>query len=68
VNSTVVADPTTVVADGVATSTITVTLERRPGQPIAGHDVSLNEPEWNECDDRSALPPQSDADGVVTFP
>ena len=40
-NSTVVASPTSVEADGVATSTVTVTLKDDNGVALAGRSVSL---------------------------
>ncbi len=40
-NSTVVASPATVTADGIATSTIIVTLKDASGHPFAGKAVSL---------------------------
>lgn len=40
--STVVADPTSVLADGFHASTITVTLKDAVGQPILGHTIKLS--------------------------
>jgi len=65
-NSTVTADPLTVVADGAATSTITVTLKDAQGNPVEGHDVCLA----NLNGTNVVISPtcgSSDANGLVVF-
>ena len=64
-DSTVRANPTTVNADGVATSTITVTLQDSSGDPIAGETVTLGAGSGS-----SVITPASgttNANGVITF-
>ncbi|HSP41503.1 MAG TPA: invasin domain 3-containing protein [Luteolibacter sp.] len=67
-NSTVVASPSAVVADGVATSTITVSLKDANGFPVEGNDVTLA----NTAGPQAAVidpltPVTTDANGVATF-
>lgn len=64
-DSTVVASPTSVPADGVTPSTITVTLRDCAGQPLVGHAVSLT-----ALNGSSVISPPSglsNALGQVTF-
>lgn len=63
--STANANPSSVLADGVATSTITVTLLNGNNQPVVGNTVSLS-----PSQDGSLISPASaitDASGKVTF-
>ena len=64
-NSTVVASPTTVTADGTSTSTITVTLLDDNDAPVVGDDVTLDQGEGNST--VSAPSGASGTDGTVTF-
>jgi len=63
--SNVIAAPTTVVADGVSTSTITVTLEDAGGNPVSGKTVTLAQGLGHST--ISAASGQSNSSGVVTF-
>lgn len=63
--STVVANPTSVFADGVTTSTITVTLLNENQVPVVGHTVSLTPSGGSSIISPPSGP--SDANGVVTF-
>ncbi|GAB2619754.1 Ig-like domain-containing protein [Pseudactinotalea suaedae] len=63
--STLTADPTTVAADGVAASTITVTLRDAQGNAVAGEEVSLTADGGSSQISASSGP--SDGDGIVTF-
>jgi fibronectin type 3 domain-containing protein len=63
--SAVAASPTTVVADGVASSTITVTLRDANGNPVAGKNVLLSSSRGaTDTIDQAALP--TDAAGQTT--
>ncbi len=64
--STVVSSPTSVLADGVAASTLTATLLDADGNPIAGKDVTISSSRGTS-DAISAASGPSDASGVVTF-
>lgn len=64
-NSTVSADPTTVAADGVSTSLITVTLKDGAGNPVAGKTVALAALSGSSSISGPSGP--SNASGVVTF-
>ncbi|WP_162458367.1 Ig-like domain-containing protein [Pseudactinotalea terrae] len=63
--STLTADPTTVAADGLAASMITVTLRDAQGNAVAGEEVSLTADGGSS--QISAPSGTSDADGIVTF-
>lgn len=65
-NSTVTASPTSVPADGVSTSTVTVTLKNFINQPVTGKAVTLVS-NRDGADTISAASGPSDASGVVTF-
>ena len=65
-NSTVVASPTSVTADGVTTSTITVTLLDASSAPVVGRTVTLASSR-GATDTISAASGPSNASGVVTF-
>ena len=64
--STVVASPATVPADGVATSTVTVTLKDVSNNAVSGKDVTLVSSRLTE-DAVSPASGFSSASGVVTF-
>ena len=64
-NSSVVASPTSVVADGSTTSTITVTLRDSSSNPASGKTVTLAAGGGSSIISTSSGP--SDDDGVVTF-
>lgn len=64
-NSTVAANPTTVVADGTATSTITVTLLDNNNQPVPNKTVSLSANGGSSVISAPSGP--SNSSGVVTF-
>lgn len=64
-NSTVSADPATVAADGVSTSTITVTIRDAAGNPVAGKNVTLAALSGSSTISAPSGP--SNASGVVTF-
>ena len=66
-NSTVSASPTSVIADGSTTSTITVTLKDASGNPVAGKTVSLAKTSGPGTPTISAPSGTSNASGVVTF-
>lgn len=63
--STMVASPTTVLADGVAAATLTVTLKDSCGNPIAGKAVSLTAS--NGLSTITPASATSSASGVATF-
>jgi putative cell wall-binding protein len=63
--STVTANPSSVVNNGVATSTITVTVNDADGVPLAGQTVELSPDAGSST--ISAASGVSGADGVVTF-
>ena len=63
--STVIAAPTTVVADGSATSTVTVTLTDQYGNPVAGKAVAVSQN--GSATLSSGGTGTSDAAGVATF-
>ena len=65
VHSTVSADPSFMIADGVATSTITVTLKDAAGNAVSGKTVALAQGSGHST--LSAASGASDANGVVTF-
>jgi subtilisin family serine protease len=64
-NSTVTASPTSVTADGVTTSTITVTLLDSSSNPVAGDTVILSPSSGASIISAASGP--SDASGQVTF-
>ena len=64
--STVVAVPTSVVDDGVTTSTVTVTLLDANSKPVIGATVTLT-PNGGTSSTVSAASGPSNASGVVTF-
>ena len=64
--STVVASPSSVAADNMTLSTVTVTLKANDGSPIAGKTVTLASSR-GATDTISAASGASDASGVVTF-
>lgn len=61
--STAVASPTSVAADGAATSTVTVTVRTAAGAPLAGRDVSFSASGTGQI---IVQPGVTDANGVVT--
>ena len=63
--STASANPTSVVADGSTTSTITVTLEDANNNPVSGKTVTLSQGTGSST--ISAASGASNASGVVTF-
>ena len=65
--STLVASPTSVVADGTTTSTLTATLRDANNNPVPGKTVALYHAEWPPLGTLSAASGPSDASGVVTF-
>lgn len=65
-NSTVTASPASVVADGVAASTITVTLKDASNQAVTNKSVTLASSR-GAVDTIAAASGPSDANGVVTF-
>jgi len=64
--STVTATPGTLLADGTATSTITVSLKNNSNDPVAGKTVTLASSR-GATDTISAATGQSSSSGVVTF-
>jgi Invasin, domain 3/Bacterial Ig-like domain (group 1) len=64
-HSTVIASPTTVVADGATTSTITVTLKDVNDNPVSGRTVTLAQGGGGST--ISVASGASSASGVVTF-
>jgi MSHA biogenesis protein MshQ len=64
-DSTVVAYPTTVSADGVSTATITVTLKDSAGTPVPGKTVTLAAGSGSSV--ITTVSGTSDASGVATF-
>ena len=64
-NSTVVASPTSVPADGASSSTITVTLKDADSVGVSGKTVSLAQGAGNSTISAASGP--SDSSGVVTF-
>ena len=65
-NSTVAASPTTVTANGISTSTITVTLKNVSNLGVSGKTVTLAS-NRGAADTISAASGASDSSGVVTF-
>ncbi len=65
--STVAASPTSVVADGSTTSTITVTLKDAGGNPVSGKTVTLAKTSGPGTPTISPASGASNASGVVTF-
>ncbi len=65
--STVTASPTSVVADGSTTSTITVTLLDAYSNPVSGKTVTLAKTSGSGSPTISAASGTSSASGVVTF-
>ena len=63
--STLAASPTSVVADGTTTSTITATLVDQFGNPVSGQSVSLNSD--TGIPTISTSPQTTDTSGVATF-
>jgi hypothetical protein len=63
--SSVAASPTSLAADGVTATTITVTLKDANGNPVSGDNVSLADGSGHAI--ISAASDVSDANGVVTF-
>jgi hypothetical protein len=63
--STVSASPTSLVADGSATSTITVTVKDANGNPVSGKAVSLSQGTGSSTISAASGP--SSTSGVVTF-
>jgi predicted outer membrane repeat protein len=66
-NSTVVASPTSVTADGTTTSTITVTLLDASLNPVSGKTVTLAKSSGPGSPTISAASGPSNGSGVVTF-
>src|SRR5207245_3844209 len=66
-HSTVVSSPIEVAADGLATSTITVTLKDSLGHAVPGIDVSLAQASGRGTPTISAASGASNASGQVTF-
>lgn len=64
--SSVVASPSSLFADGVTTSTVTVTLTDAGGNPLAGKNVTLTSSR-GATDTITGSPATSDASGVATF-
>jgi len=64
-NSTVVANPTTVAADGTSSSTITVTLLDGSSNPIANRDVTLSQTGSSTISPSATL--TTNAQGVAVF-
>ncbi len=65
VTSTVVASPSTVLANGIATSTVTVTLEDSYGNVVPGRSVTLSAGGGNST--ITTISATTDANGVATF-
>lgn len=65
-NSTVLASPASLAADGITTATVTVTLLNGAGNPVAGKTVTLASSR-GAADTISAASGLSSASGVVTF-
>ncbi|MAG35304.1 MAG: hypothetical protein CL878_03520, partial [Dehalococcoidia bacterium] len=65
-NSTVVANPTATPADGIATSTVTVTVEDNQGTPLVGKKVRLQS-DRGPVDTITPVAPLTNASGVATF-
>ena len=65
--STVVASPASVTANGTATSTITVTLKDAYGNPVAGKDVSLAKTSGPSSPGIDPALATTNASGVATF-
>ena len=66
-NSTVVATPASVAADGITTSTITVTLKDASGNPFAGKAVSLAHTSGPGTPVIATVSGTTSASGVATF-
>jgi hypothetical protein len=66
-DSTVAASPASVVADGSATSTITVTLKDTSGNPFAGKTVTLAHTSGPGTPDITTVSGTTSASGVATF-
>lgn len=64
-SSTVIANPTSVTADGTASSTITVTLKDANNNPVSGKAVALAQGSGNSTISAASGP--SNSSGVVTF-
>jgi Bacterial Ig-like domain (group 1) len=65
--STAVASPTTAVADGGDTSTVTVTLEGTGNVPVPGKTVTLTQGTGKSTIAPAEVPNVTDANGVATF-
>ncbi len=63
-NSDVVADPTSVIANGVSYSTVTVTLGDADGEPIPNQAVTLS---GNAANNVTVIQSNTDASGVALF-
>src|SRR5207237_184795 len=63
--STISATPTSVVADGATTSTITVTVKDAGNHPVSGKTVALSQGAGSSAISAASGP--SNASGVVTF-
>jgi len=63
--STVTASPTSILADGTTTSTVTVTLKDGAGNPVSGKAVTLTAGSGSSTISAASGP--SNASGVVTF-
>ena len=66
-NSTVSASPTSVVADGSTTATITVTLKNADNNPLAGKDVTLAKTSGPGSPVIAPASATTDGSGVATF-
>lgn len=64
-NSTVVASPSSVVADGVTTSTVTVTLKDSAGSPVQGKTIVLTASGGSST--ITTVQGTTDASGIATF-
>jgi hypothetical protein len=65
--STAVASPSTAVADGGDTSTVTVTLEGTGSVPVPGKTVTLSQGAGKSTITPAEVPNVTDANGVATF-
>ena len=66
-NSTVVASPTSVTADGISASTITVTLKDGSGNPVSGKTISLAKTSGSGTPTITTIQGVTDASGIATF-